>query len=197
MASACALTLMLCGSGAALQPPMPTSTSFTGRRALLRSAFAATTAAVLPSLPALVQAKDKGYMTMSEYQAIKAQGVKDEKLYGLFSTLSTRATQVGEFEKLASEGDFSGISKLALAWDQTIRQDVLDKANKELTGADKDAGAKISKAVLADLTKLDKLAKAKSVDEVAGAAASLKEHVLQFVALEPQRLTDRFGVSDL
>ena len=34
-------------------------------------------------------------------------------------------------------------------------------------------------------------------DEVPAASASLRQHVLDFVALEPQRLQDTFGVGDL
>ena len=42
---------------------------------------------------------------------------------------------------------FAQVSKLALAWDSTIRQPVLESAAKKLTGKDKDAGLALSKQV--------------------------------------------------
>ncbi len=144
------------------------------------------------------QAKEKGYMTMDEYNRMIAKQRKDEELYGYFATLRSRAAQTGEFETLAAKGDFSGVTKLALAWDSTIRQDVLDRAAKELTGADQKAANSLSKSVLDDLKQLDKLAKAKAnTEEIASTAAALNGHVIEFLALEPQRLADRFGISDL
>jgi len=134
---------------------------------------------------------------MDEYQKLKQQELKDQNLYGQFESLRERAAQTGEFDKLAESGKLKEVSNLALAWDSNIRKDVLDKANEQLKGADKDAGAKISKVVLEDLKKLDKLAKAGSSDEVAGVSAALRGHVLEFVALEPQRLINRFGGSDV
>ena len=59
------------------------------------------------------------------------------------------------------------------------------------------AGDKLSKTVLADLKKLDQLAKAGDKEGVPAVSAALKGHVLEFVALEPQRLADKFGVDDL
>lgn len=82
-----------------------------------------------------------------------------------------------------------------MAWENTIRSAVLDKANNQLSS--KDAGAAISKAVLKDLKRLDKLAKKGAKEEVPEASLSLRAHVLEFVALEPQRLQDRYGVGDL
>jgi len=51
--------------------------------------------------------------------------------------------------------------------------------------------------VLADLKSLDKLAKAKDAGGVASTSAALRGHVLEFVKLEPKRLAERFGVSDI
>ena len=182
------------GAGSPVVLGRRASASASSRRGLLLRSAWAVAAAVVP-LPAL--AKDKGYLTMIEYQALKAQEKKDEELYGLFESLRTRAAQTAEFVALAEKDDLPGVSKLALAWDSTIRQAVLDKAAKQLTGADKDTGASISKKVLEDLKQLDKLAKAGSKGEVADVSATLKGHVLEFVALEPQKLQDKFGVDDL
>ena len=88
------------------------------------------------------------------------------------------------------------VSKLALAWDNDIRKGVLDKATKSL-GSDQAAGNVISKKVLEDLKQLDSLAKAGNKDGVPGVSSTLRGHVLEFVALEPQRLQDKFGVDDL
>ena len=134
---------------------------------------------------------------MSEYQALKQKEQKEQELYGLFEALRSRAAQTSEFDKLAADDKLQEVSKLALAWDATIRKDVLDKANKDLTGADKESGAAISKLVLEDLKKLDKLAKAGSKDDIAVTSAALRGHVMEFVALEPRRLQDKFGVGDL
>jgi len=136
-------------------------------------------------------------MTNDEYQRIKRQEFKDEKLYGLFESLRDRAGQTSEFDQLAADGKLPEVSKLALAWDSTIRKAVLDKANEQLTGADKESGARISKLVLEDLKRLDKLAKAGSKDEVPAVSAALRGHVLDFVNLEPQRLADKFSLGDL
>ena len=168
------------------QPPASTS-----RRAAISGAIAA-------ALPlAASAAKDKGYMTLDQYQNLKKQEAKDEKLYGLFESLRDRAAQTSEFDKLAGEDKWSEVSKLALAWDSNIRQEVLNKANDQLSGDEKNKGSKISKIILEDLKALDKIAKAKSKDEMPGASAALRGHVMDFVALEPQRLADRFGVGDL
>ena len=136
-------------------------------------------------------------MTMNEYNNLKAQAKKDEELFGLFESLRTRASQISEFDSLAAKDDLPGVSKLALAWDSNIRQQTLDKASKELTGSQRDAGNALSKKVLEDLKLMDKLAKAGEKDQIAGTSAALKGHVLEFVALEPQRLADKFGVGDL
>ena len=136
-------------------------------------------------------------MTLDQYQNLKKQEAKDEKLYGLFESLRNRAAQTSEFDKLAGEDKWSEVSKLALAWDSNIRQEVLNKANDQLSGDEKNKGSKISKIILEDLKALDKIAKAKSKDEMPGASAALRGHVMDFVALEPQRLADRFGVGDL
>lgn len=163
------------------------------RRALLGAA-AATTSLQLPSL---AFAKDKGYMTMDEYQAAKRQQARDEKLYGLFESLRSRAGQTSEFDKLASDDKYKEITKLALAWDADIRKEVLDKANEQLDGGAKANGSALSKTILEDLKRLDKLAKASNKDEIPDASAALRGHVLEFVALEPKRLADKFGVDDL
>jgi len=191
LAVSAALRLPMSACAATMSPATATSSS---RRVLLQrgaSAFAA-----FAATPTFANS-DKGYLTMSEYQALKQQALKDERLYGLFEALRTRAAQTSEFTTLADKDDLAGVSKLALAWDSTIRQQTLDEASKQLTGADKDAGAALSKKVLEDLKQLDKLAKEGNKAEVAGATATLKGHVLEFVALEPQRLQDKFGVGDL
>ena len=64
-------------------------------------------------------------------------------------------------------------------------------------GEDKGRGEALNKAVLADLKQLDKCAKAKDTAGVATTSGSLRNHVLEFVALEPRRLAERFGVDDL
>lgn len=176
------------------------ATSTSSRRALLNGA--ATAAATL-MLPLAAEATDftkrnsEEFMTMDKYNKIKAQGLKDEKLYGLFENLRARAAQTGEFDKLASEDKLKEISALALAWDSNIRKEFMDKANEQLTGGDKEKGAAISKALLEDLKQLDKLAKAGDKDGVPELSAAVRSKVMQFVALEPQRLQDRFGVGDL
>ena len=48
-------------------------------------------------------------------------------------------------------------------------------------GDDKAEAGRISKAILADLKGLDKLAKAKAADDVPKASAALKGHVLEFI----------------
>jgi hypothetical protein len=160
----------------------PATATSSSRRVLLQrgaSAFAA-----FAATPTFANS-DKGYLTMSEYQALKQQALKDERLYGLFEALRTRAAQTSEFTTLADKDDLTGVSKLALAWDSTIRQQTLDEASKQLTGADKDAGAALSKKVLEDLKQLDKLAKEGNKAEVAGATATLK------VAAPAERATER------
>ena len=192
------------GAPSAVPTPSPAVAAAAGRPSVpthtRRSALLGAAVAVLPSVvaPMSALAKDKGYMTMDEYKNMQQKQKKDEELYGYFATLRSRSAQTGEFEALASKGDFSGVTKLALAWDSTIRQEVLDRAAKELTGADQKTASSLSKSVLDDLKQLDKLAKAKAgAEEIASTAAALKGHVNDFVALEPQRLADRFGISDL
>ena len=176
------------GLASALRPQP--SAAATSRRAVLSAAAAA-------AVPLAAVAKEKGYLTMDEYNNIKRQQQKDEKLYGLFESLRERAYQTGEFDKLAASDKLSEVSQLALAWDSTIRKELLDKANEQLSGADKDAGKKLSNIVLEDLKKLDKLAKAGTKEDVPDVSKALKGHVLEFVALEPQRLQDKFGIGDL
>ena len=188
MRTSALLLVGCCGVAAALQPPFAAASS---RRAVLGGAAAAFAA------PFAAVAKDKGYMTMNEYNDMKRQAQKDEKLYGLFETLRDRAGQTREFDNLAKDGKLGEISKLALAWDSNIRKEVLDKANDQLADADKAKGAKISKVILEDLKTLDKLAKDKLADDVPATSAALKGHVLEFVALEPARLVEKFGVGDL
>ena len=181
-------SLLLCFAvgAAALQPtPAPSS-----RRAVLTSAAAA---AVSVASPFAVSAKSKDYMTMDEYNKLKKEELASENLYGLFSNLKNRASQTGEFDKLAESDKLSEVSKLALAWDSNIRKELLDKANDQLKGADKEAGSKISKIVLEDLKNLDKLAKAGDKAAVPAQSAALRGHVLDFVALEPQKIKAKYG----
>lgn len=167
------------------------------RRALLRSAALSAGAAGAALLPGEARAKDKGYLTLSEYQAIVAKEKKDEELYGLFEALRTRASQTGEFGKLASGDDIKQVSKLALGWDNDIRQNVMNKAAKQLTGDAKATGDALSNKVLADLKLLDKLAKSGNREEIDAASSALRGHVLEFVDLEPPRLAAKFGVGDI
>ena len=136
-------------------------------------------------------------MTMDQYNKIKAQGVKDEKLYGTFETLRSKAGQTAEFDKLVNDDKVKDVSALALKWDADIRKELMDKAAEQLTGADKDKGVAIGKALLEDLKQLDKLAKAGDKEGIPAVSASVRSKVLEFVALEPQRLQERFGVGDL
>lgn len=179
-----AILLGCLGAAAALQQPFAAPSS---RRAVLgaAAAFAAPWAAVA--------AKDKGYMTLDEYNKIKRDDMKDSALNGLFDSLRNRAAQTGEFDKLAKDDKMKEITNLALAWDSNIRKDVLEKANDQLSGAAKDKGKEISKTILEDLKKMDKLAKAGSKDDVPATSAALRGHVLEFVALEPQKLVDKYG----
>lgn len=193
--------LSLCSLALALQHPVSVAPRATGsslgvgRRALLGSSSAA--AGLLLSRPFAAAAKEKEYITISEYQAKKAQEKKDQDTYTLFESLRDRASQTSEFNVLAEKDDFTGVSKLALAWDSSIRKQVLEESIKSLDQADKDAGSKLNKLVLNDLKSLDKLAKASDKEAIPGASQALRDHVLEFVALTPQRLTDKFGVSDL
>lgn len=85
----------------------------------------------------------------------------------------------------------------ARGWETSIRKELLEAAAKELQGSAKQQGDALNKAVLADLKGLDKLAKASAKGDIASASAALKGHVLEFVALEPERLVEKFGVSDI
>lgn len=185
------------------------------RRAFLGSA--ATAASLLVCPPAFADGNKKGYITLAEYQKIKAEEKKDEELYGKFESLRARAAQTKAFDEYASKGEWQPISDLSRAWDSTIRKDVLESAAKSLNGArcalapagtwrclrrvcatagdDKAEADRISKAILADLKGLDKLAKAKAADDVPKTSAALKGHVLEFIKLEPKRLAERFGES--
>ena len=170
------------------------------RRAVLNSCFSAVTLTLLASAsaaPAAAAEKKKEYMTLDEYNKKKAAKKKDEEIYGKFEALRTRAYQTGEFASLAEKDDFVGLSRLSLAWDSTIRKELMDPATAALDAADKDAGSALNKAVLNDLKALDKLARKGKKDEVAAASAQLRENVLGFVALEPKRLGETYGVSDL
>ena len=170
------------------------------RRALLSRCFSAATLTLLASAgasPASAAEKKKEYVTLDDYNKRKAAEKKDEELYGKFEALRTRAYQTAEFDSLAEKDDFVEISRLALAWDSTIRKELLEAASAGLDPGDKDKGTALNKAVLKDLKGLDKLAKAGSKEEVPAASAQLRTHVLDFVALEPQRLSEKFGVSDL
>mmetsp|Transcript_26987 Transcript_26987/g.68436 ORF Transcript_26987/g.68436 Transcript_26987/m.68436 type:complete len:206 (+) Transcript_26987:63-680(+) len=186
-----------CGDALKLSCRPPTTAG--GRHAAVhRRAFlgsAATAASLLVCPPAFAGGKKKEYLTMAEYQKLKDDERKEEELYGKFETLRTRARQTKAFDEYASKGEWEPISDLARAWDSTIRKDVLESAAKSLSGDDKAEAARISKAILADLKGLDKLAKAKAADDVPKASAALKGHVLEFTKLEPKRLAERFGDS--
>ena len=202
MHASASIGLLLLGNAHALVVPTSSTSradraAISSRRAILGNAANVAAAAAAAAIASPAFAKDKGYMTMDEYNNIKKQAAKDEKLYGLFENLRERARQTGEFDKLAAEDKLKDISPLALAWDSNIRKELLDKANESLTGADKEKGSALSKAINEDLKKLDKLAKAGDKDGVPELSASLRTKVLDFVALEPQRLQDRFGVGDL
>mmetsp|Transcript_2761 Transcript_2761/g.7684 ORF Transcript_2761/g.7684 Transcript_2761/m.7684 type:complete len:212 (-) Transcript_2761:262-897(-) len=197
-----AAMLLLLGESEALRTPPSaagTGSMHSSRRALLvrtASAAGAASSLLFTEAPA-ASANDKGYLTLSEYQAIKAQEKKDEALYGLFEQLRNRASQTGEFDALAEKDDMKGLSQLALAWDSNIRQQVLDKASKELKGADQDTAKSLSKKVLDDLKQIDKLAKAGTKAEVPDISKALRGHVLEFVALTPKKLAEKYGVGDM
>ena len=69
------------------------------REAVRGAALAAAAALVGASAPAFAE-KSKGYMTMDEYNKLKAREAKDQRLYGQFEALRTRASQTSEFNKL-------------------------------------------------------------------------------------------------
>ena len=163
------------------------------RRALVAGCgFALSLHAALPA-----SAKDKGYLTLEEYNKQIRQDKTDEQLYGKFAALRFRAPQTSEFDKLAADKDFNGISTLARNWDTTARKELLEAAAKELNGPAKEQGLAINKAVLADLKALDKLAKAQNADDVPAGSKQLREHVIEFLALEPARLGEKFAMDDL
>ena len=150
------------------------------REAVRGAALAAAAALVGASAPAFAE-KSKGYMTMDEYNKLKAREAKDQRLYGQFEALRTRASQTSEFNKLvrssqqsrpthstpeiavrepfcqAESGDFSKLSELSRGWEATIRKELLEAAAKELEGEAKQKGQDINKLVLADLKGIDKL----------------------------------------
>mmetsp|Transcript_80459 Transcript_80459/g.111488 ORF Transcript_80459/g.111488 Transcript_80459/m.111488 type:complete len:213 (+) Transcript_80459:150-788(+) len=163
-------------------------------RALMATTIAAA-AGVVPT-PALAD-KSKGYMTMDEYNKIKAQKVKDERLYGKFEALRSRATQTVEFDKLAEAENYGKLSELARGWENSIRKELMESATKDLDGETKTKAESLNKLVLADLKSIDKLAKASAKGDVPSASSTLRQHVLDFVALEPSRLQEQFGVGDL
>ena len=162
----------------------------TSRRAVLGAA-----SSVVFAAPAF--AAEKGYITLDEYNKKKAEAKKDEALYGQFESLRERAAQTGEFDKLAEKGDFSGISNLARNWDASIRKEVLEVAMKSLDGSDRKKGEALNNAVLDDCKKLNKLAQAGAKDDVPAASAALRGHVEEFYQLEPRRIQEKFGLSDL
>ena len=93
----CILALCARSTAALRLSPTPMHGSMIGRRAMVGVGSAALLFKSAPSSAA----KDKGYMTMEEYQKVKQQALKDEKLYGLFESLRTRAGQTREFDSLA------------------------------------------------------------------------------------------------
>ena len=114
----------------ALRVPTGARASVPRRQALVGGAALLLTGGA----PAFAE-KKKEYMTLDQYQKLKAQEKKDEELYGKFETLRSRAAQTGEFDSLAEKGDFGQIQDLARAWDANIRKDVLEQAGKALAGA--------------------------------------------------------------
>jgi len=73
----------------------------------------------------------------------------------------------------------------------------MESATKDLDGETKTKAESLNKLVLADLKSIDKLAKASAKGDVPSASSTLRQHVLDFVALEPSRLQEQFGVGDL
>lgn len=157
-------------------PPSSVAAGMSCRRAVLGGAAATVASSLLLPLPALAD-KSKSYMTMDEYNNLKREEKKDQELYGKFESLRDRAQQTAEFDRLAADDKLTEVSQLALAWDSNIRKGVLDKANESLDSKAKEKGAAISKVILDDLKKLDKLAKAGSKDEVPATSAALRGHV--------------------
>mmetsp|Transcript_12803 Transcript_12803/g.30301 ORF Transcript_12803/g.30301 Transcript_12803/m.30301 type:complete len:203 (+) Transcript_12803:49-657(+) len=180
-----------CGDALKLSCRAPTTAVH--RRAFLGSA--ATAASLLVCPPAFAAGKVKEFRTLDDYQKQKAEEKKEEVLYTKFESLRERATQTKSFDDYAAKGEWEPISDLARAWDSTIRKDVLEQAAKSLSGDEQVEAQRISKAMLADLKGLDKLAKAKNADDVPKTSAALRGHVLEFIKLEPKRLAQRFGES--
>eukprot|EP00316_Scyphosphaera_apsteinii_P022223 CAMPEP_0119315246 /NCGR_PEP_ID=MMETSP1333-20130426/34992_1 /TAXON_ID=418940 /ORGANISM="Scyphosphaera apsteinii, Strain RCC1455" /LENGTH=162 /DNA_ID=CAMNT_0007320539 /DNA_START=200 /DNA_END=688 /DNA_ORIENTATION=- len=162
---------------------------------MIGGCFSAIATQVALSLPAA--GANKGYITMEDYNRQKALAKKDEALYGRFEALRTRAMQTSEFDALAEKDDFTSLSNLARAWDSSIRKELLEPSIIDLDAEGRSRGGEINKVVLNDLKSLDKLAKGGKKEEVPIASATLRQHVLEFVALEPTRLVEKFGVSDL
>lgn len=65
-----------------------------------------------------------------------------------------------------------------------------------MPGDAKDKGDGLNKAVLADLKKMDKSAKAKDADGIKTTSADLRGHILAFFNLEPERLANKYGSGD-
>jgi len=172
----------------ALRVPAAARASVPRRQALVGGAALLLTGGA----PAFAE-KKKEYLTLDQYQKLQAQEKKDEELFGKFETLRSRAAQTSEFDSLADKGDFGQIQDLARAWDANIRKDILEQASKALAGDAKDKGEGLNKAVLADLKKLDKSAKAKDADGVKTTSADLRGHVMAFTDLEPEKLINKFG----
>ncbi len=197
----CLAALLAATAAAALLPPAPVAGSRgSSRRAVVSTTVTAAAAAAASALVfspcgvALAASNKKEYLTLSEYEAQERSSREDKELFGLFETLRYRADQTREFDSLAEKRKYKQITELALAWDSGIRQEVLDVAKKRLpSNSAREQGSALSKAVLNDLKSLDRLAKAETGEGVPELSASLREHVLQFTLLEPQRLVDRYG----
>ena len=124
----CVLVLSL-ACAEALRVPVTGLAPLARRQALVGGA------ALLLTNGAPAFAKKNEYMTMNQYQNLKADEKKDEELASKFETLRSRAAQTGEFDALADKGDFGQVQDLARAWDADIRKEVLEPAGKALKGA--------------------------------------------------------------
>ena len=192
------LLLFASSLAAALRSPHPHLPPHLPRRGVLPDRRAALLLLPLSLAPLAAHADDKReYRTLDEYNREKAAAKRDDMLYGLFETLRRRASQTGEFDRLAEQEDYKSISSLALAWEATVRKEVIDRATESLEQPAKGQGAALSKSVLVDLKALDKLAKAADGAGVPERSALLRGHVLEFLDLEPERLQARSGVTDL
>jgi len=194
--------LLACAEGLRLAASIPTSkqticSSSPSRRAFLSGIGIVSATAVMLQPAAVEAAASKGYMTLEEYNKLKAQEKKDEKLYGQFEALKDRAAQTSEYDRLAGNDDYPGIAKLSRAWDSTIRKESIESIINELDAADRERGAALNKQILSDLKQLDKLAKNGDKDAVYVISAQLRQHVLDFAKLAPARLGEKFGVDDL